>query len=165
MATHNFGEQFNKRMEELRKAGADVPKIVDEVAGLATIEAILEAQAYTPPNGDASLANSHLRTGSMHDHWETDSVYVAEHGHTVLANKMNYASFVNDGHRLDKHYVPGLVVESGFFERVPPEMGGMMVGTRTNYIKGLYMKEKAIDKYKETVEKELSKRIEERLKK
>ena len=165
MAAHIFGGQFNKRLEELRRAGADVPKIINDVASEATIAAVHEAQAYTPPNGEASLANSHLRTGSMLKHWESDSETNATNGHTVLANKMDYASYVNDGHRLDRHYVPGLVVESGFFERIPPEMGGMVVGTRTNYIKGLYMKEKAIDKYKEIVGNELPKRIEERFKK
>lgn len=165
MALHNFGEQFRKRLEELRSAGADVPKIIDEVATTATLAAIKTAQEYTPPNGDASVANSHLRTGSMLAHWGTDSEPNAINGKTVLANKMHYASFVNDGHRLDRHYVPGLVIQGGFFERIPPELGGMMVGTRKNYIKGLYMKEKAIDKYTETVEKELSKRIEERFKK
>lgn len=75
---------------------------------------------------------------------------------TALANNQEYASYVNDGHRLDKHFVPGLYVDGdGLLSRDPGRPGGMMVGTRTSYVPGLYMKEKAGERYRETVEAEL----------
>ena len=63
--------------------------------------------------------------------------------------------------RMDKHFVPGLLVDpyTGLLERVDPGMpgAGLMVGTKTAYVPGLYMKEKGVDKYKEVVEFELNK--------
>ena len=82
----------------------------------------------------------------------------------MLANNKQYASYVNDGHRVDKHYVPGLINNGGLLERVDPDVGGIMVGTKTTYVPGLYMKEKAIGKYRSVVRKELDRRVRERMK-
>ena len=41
-----FGAQCRKRLEELRKAGQDIPKIIDEVAEVATIEAVRKARDW-----------------------------------------------------------------------------------------------------------------------
>ena len=41
---------MRKRLEELRKAGENVPKIMAEVIEGATIEAVREATEKTPPN-------------------------------------------------------------------------------------------------------------------
>ena len=143
----SFGSQIRKRMEELRKAGEDVPKIMAEVAEAATIEAVRVAAENTPPNG-TSIASTNTRSGQMAEHWELDSqtkpVMTGSSAQTVLANNKQYASYVNDGHRVDKHYVPGLINNGGLLERVDPDVGGIMVGTKTTYVPGLYIKEKAI---------------------
>lgn len=80
---------------------------------------------------------------------------------TVLANNMQYSSYVNDGHRVDKHFVPGLVVNGNLLEEDPDGEGGIMVGTKTTYVKGKYMKEKAIKRYRTVVKTELNKRVRE----
>lgn len=154
-------------MEELRKAGEDVPKIMAEVAEAATIEAVRVAAENTPPNG-TSIAGTNTRSGQMAEHWELDSqtkpVMTGSSAQTVLANNKQYASYVNDGHRVDKHYVPGLINNGGLLERVDPDAGGIMVGTKTTYVPGLYIKEKAIGKYRSVVRKELDRRVRERMK-
>ena len=163
----SFGSQIRKRMEELRKAGEDVPKIMAEVAEAATIEAVRVAVENTPPNG-ASIAGTNMRSGQMAEHWQLDSrtkpVMTGSSAQTVLANNKQYASYVNDGHRVDKHYVPGLINNGGLLERVDSDVGGIMVGTQTTYVPGLYMKEKAIGKYRSVVRKELDRRVRERMK-
>lgn len=163
----SFGSQIRKRMEELRKAGEDVPKIMAEVAEAATIEAVRVAAENTPPNG-TSIAGTNTRSGQMAEHWELDSqtkpVMTGSSAQTVLANNKQYASYVNDGHRVDKHYVPGLINNGGLLERVDPDAGGIMVGTKTTYVPGLYIKEKAIGKYRSVVRKELDRRVRERMK-
>lgn len=163
----SFGSQIRKRMGELRKAGEDVPKIMAEVAEAATIEAVRVATENTPPNG-APIAGTNTRSGQMAQHWELDSqtkpVMTGGSVQTTLANNMQYASYVNDGHRMDKHFVPGLIENGGLLERVDPDVGGIMVGTKTTYVKGLYMKEKAIGKYRSVVQKELDRRVRERMK-
>lgn len=163
----SFGSQMRKRLEELRKAGADVPKIMREVAEGATIEAVRVATENTPPNG-SPLAGTNTRSGEMAQHWEVDSrtapIMTGNSAETVLANNMQYASYVNDGHRMDRHYVPGLIKNGSMLEKVDPSVGGIMVGTKTTYVQGLHMKEKAIGKYRTTVRKELDKRVRERFK-
>lgn len=77
---------------------------------------------------------------------------------------MQYASYVNDGHRLDKHFVPGLIINNGKLERLDGEWAGVMgimVGTKTSYVKGKYMRQKAIGRYRTVVRVELEKRVRE----
>ncbi len=159
-----FGAQCRKRLEELRKAQQDIPKIIDEVAEVATIEAVRKARDNTPPNGGAPLAGTNMRTGAMAAAWEKDSITTPTHGKTVLVNSQLYASYVNDGHRVDQHYVPGLYPNGGLLERVDPNVGGIVVGTQTSYVQGLFMKEKAIGKYRSTVYRMLSEKAREVLK-
>ena len=164
----SFGSQMRKRLAELNKAVKDVPKIMMEVAEGATIEAVRVAEENTPPNGGAAIAGTNMRSGQMAQHWELDSqtkpIYSGGSVRTVLANDKQYASYVNDGHRVDKHYVPGLIANGNLLERVDPDVGGIMVGTKTTYVEGLYMKQKAIGKYRDVVRNELDKRVREAFK-
>lgn len=168
----SFGSQMRKRMEELRRAGQNVPRILEEVAEGATIEAVCIATENTPPNGGAAIAGTNTRSGDMAQHWATDSQTEPMGGalsggsvfHTVLANNMQYASYVNDGHRVDKHFVPGLIINNGMLEQLDGDWAGVMgimVGTKTTYVKGKYMKEKAIGRYKTVIRNELGKRVRE----
>lgn len=163
----SFGSQIRKRLAELRKAGESIPDIMYEVAEGATIEAVRVATENTPPNGSA-IAGTNTRSGQMAQHWELDSqtrpVMTGGSAQTSLRNDMQYASYVNDGHRMDKHFVPGLIENGGLLERVDPDVGGIMVGTKTTYVPGKYMKEKAIGKYRSVVRKELDKRVREAFK-
>ena len=163
----SFGSQIRKRLAELRKAGESIPDIMYEVAEGATVEAVRVATENTPPNGSA-IAGTNTRSGQMAQHWAFDSqtkpVMTGGSAQTSLRNDMQYASYVNDGHRMDKHFVPGLIENGGLLERVDPDVGGIMVGTKTTYVPGKYMKEKAIGKYRSVVRKELDKRVREAFK-
>lgn len=160
----SFGAQMRKRLEELRKAGQDVPRIMTEVAEGATIAAVQVAAEKTPPN-DGTIAGTNMRSGDMAEHWVTDSqitpIYSGGSVRTALANNMQYASYVNDGHRVDKHFVPGLVQNGSLLERSPDGSGGLMVGTKTTYARGKYMKQAAIGKYRTVVRTELDRRVKE----
>lgn len=164
----SFGSQMRKRLAELNRAGQNVPKIMMEVAEGATIEAVRVAEENTPPNGGADIAGTNMRSGDMANHWQTDSqttpVYSGGTVKTELKNDMQYSSYVNDGHRVDKHFVPHLVINGGLLERDDNSEGGIMVGTKTTYVKGKYMKQKAIGKYRTVVRKELDKRVREAFK-
>lgn len=164
----SFGSQMRKRLRELHKAGQNVPKIMAEVAEGATIEAVRVATENTPPNGGAAIAGTNTRSGQMAQHWAADSETVPSvAGSTILttlANNMQYASYVNDGHRVDKHFVPGLIKNGSLLERAPDGKDGLMVGTQTTYLKGKYMKQKAIGKYRSVVRTELDKRVREAFK-
>ena len=101
----------------------------------------------------------------MAQHWATDSVttpvVTSESVVTELNNHMQYASYVNDGHRVGKHFVPGLIINGTLLERSPDGSGGIMVGTKTTYVKGKYMKEAGIGRYRNVIRTELDKRVKE----
>ena len=165
----SFGQATRHRFEQLRKMGQNVPKIMEEVAEGATIAAVERATELTPPNG-AAIAGTGTRTGEMAEAWTVDSVtkpvMTAASARTMLANNMQYASYVNDGHDMDEHYVPGLHIDSingGIYFDLN-QKGGIVVGTKTKYVKGKYMKQAAIGRYRKIVRMELDKRIKENFK-
>ena len=84
---------------------------------------------------------------------------------TELNNDMDYASYVNNGHRLRRHFVPGLYIDDNGLLSYDPKMaadksGGIVVGTKTRYVKGEFMVDKAKEAYEKTLISELDKEIE-----
>ena len=159
----SFGSQMRKRLAELRRAQQDIPAIIDEVAEVATMAAVEKAAENTPPNGGAKVVGPNLRSGDMAQSWATDSVTTPNRGKTLLANLQQYASYVNDGHRMDKHFTSHLAIEGGQLVGKPDGDGGLVVGTKTQYVPGLYMKEKAIGVYRDTVRRMLQQKVREAL--
>lgn len=148
------------RVRQLRQAQPQIDaKIVSACRG-AALRAIEKAVELTPPAG--GLSGAHTRTGSMKQHWASDSnanpVKKGKRYQTVLANNQEYASYVNDGHRMDRHFVPGLYIneESGLLEFDPERRGGILVGTKTKYVPGLYMAEAAEAEYIRVLQMELA---------
>ena len=162
-----FGQATRKRLEQLRKQGQNVPKIMVEVIEGATEAAVERATELTPPNGSA-ISGTGTRTGELAEAWSTDSntkaIVTGGAVKTTLANTLQYASYVNDGHRMDQHFVPGLIINGNMLEKVDPSLGGITVGTKTPYVKGKYMKQAAVGRYKNVVKKELDKRVKENFK-
>ena len=142
-------------MKRLQKAGVKVREIVIDAAKTGTMAAVETAAEHTPPNGGAPIKGVNTRTGEMSQSWATDSQTIPTvSGNTIttmLCNNKQYASYVNDGHRMDKHFTTHVAIENGMLVGKPDGTGGLMVGTKTGYIPGLYMKEKANGKYKTTV--------------
>ncbi|MDR7813383.1 HK97 gp10 family phage protein [Lacrimispora sp.] len=162
-----FGQATRKRLEQLRRQGQNVPKIMGEVMEGATIAAVERATELTPPNG-STISGTGTRSGDMAQAWELDSItkplMTGGSVRTTLANNLQYASYVNDGHRMDQHFVPGLIINGNMLEKVDPKLGGITVGTNTPYVKGKYMKQAAIGRYKNVVRRELDKRVKENFK-
>mgnify|MGYP006928869871 CR=1 FL=1 len=113
-------------------------------------------------------------TGELKAHWATDSKVEPMGGAlsggstyvTILANNKEYASYVNNGHRMNRHFVPGLYInkESGLLEYDPDAKVGIVVGTKTRYVKGEFMVDAAKEAYEKTVLSELDKEIQRLLK-
>lgn len=148
---------LQQRIQQLKKAQAELPKVLAEVAKGATMRAIEATMDATPPKaGGDRLPGVNTVTGELKAHWETDSTtnpkkigggYV-----TYLANDMEYASYVNDGHRMDRHFVPGLYVDGGQLNYDPTAKVGLVVGTKTTYVKGEFMVDKGKEAYQKAVE-------------
>ena len=148
---------LQQRLQQLKKLQADLPNVMHAAARDATMRAIEATMDATPPKaGGDRLSGVNTVTGELKAHWETDSTtnpkkigggYV-----TYLANDMEYASYVNDGHRMDRHFVPGLYVAGGQLNDDPTAKVGLVVGTKTTYVKGEFMVDKGKEAYQQAVE-------------
>lgn len=154
-----FGSSIQKRLTELQKAQKDVPLIIERTAAGATRRAVEVAVKNTPPI-TGGLKGTNMRPGAMALAWVTDSETHPVNGRTVLANNQQYASYVDKGHRMDKHFVPGLIINGGMLERAADgDNGGIMVGTKTSYVKGLYITNKARKEYRAAVREILDREV------
>jgi hypothetical protein len=162
-----FGDAIRMRIKLLEKKGADIPQILKKAQEGATLRAIETAKEKTPPNKDTPLRGTGAITGDLKSSWEEDSQATPKTEDneytTVLANNKDYASYVNDGHRMDKHFVPGLYIsDDGLLSKGDPNIvGGLMVGTKTQFVPGIFMKEAGIAKYEEVLKCELDKVLKE----
>lgn len=143
---------LEERIAQLQDVEARFPGELTAIAKGATIRAVEKAAELTPTTLD-DLSGTNTRSGDMKQHWASDSkVTPVKRGDTYvteLNNDKQYASYVNDGHRMDRHFVPGLVInpESGMLEYNPNGKGGIVVGTKTKYAEGLFMEEAAHEEY------------------
>lgn len=162
---------LEEHLRQLEQAQARLPEVLSKTAENAALRAVEAAMEKTPPTAD-SLSGTNTRSGELKQHWATDSRTKPERQGsryvTELANSKSYASFVNDGHRMDQHFVPGLYVNpyTGLLEYDPGKRGevGLMVGTKTTYVPGVHMTDAAQQAYEKTLRSELTPALEELLK-
>lgn len=164
----SYTVSLQQRLQQLKKAQADLPGLLYRTAKGATLRAIEAAQAATPPKegtGRGPYIGTNTITGELKAHWATDSRAEPQIDgtsyQTELNNGMEYASYVDQGHRMDRHFVPGLYInpESGLLEYDPSAEVGLVVGTKTRYVKGEFMVDKAKEAYEKTVLTELDREI------
>ncbi|MCI9187202.1 MAG: HK97 gp10 family phage protein [Oscillospiraceae bacterium] len=149
-----FGDALRARLEVLQTRQAGLQARLQDIARGAALRAVEEAQACTPPNGGDTLRGVNMITGELAQHWASDSqaepVQTGGRYTSLLANEKEYASYVNDGHRMDRHFVPGLYIDSrGLLSRDLSRDVGLTVGTKTGYVPGLHMKEQAVQAYED----------------
>lgn len=161
---------FEAYLAKMQRARDDLPQVVAKACKEATIRAVDAATDATPPKsntGRGPYIGTNTVTGELKAHWATDSTTEPEISGgtitTVLANDVQYASYVNDGHRMDRHFVPGLHINpyNGLLEYDPGKDVGIVVGTKTKYVKGEFMTDKAKKAYQETLEAELDAKVKE----
>lgn len=165
---------LKQRILQLKKAQANIPQIFSRVSEDATKRAVEATQDATPPKagtGRGPYIGTNAVTGEAKAHWATDSrttpIRSGEKYITTLSNNLEYISFLNDGHRMDRHFVPGLYVnpDSGLLEYDPQNKKvGIIVGTKTRYVKGEFMVDKGKETYRQTVLAELEKEVQKLLK-
>lgn len=148
---------LQERVEGLKRAQAQLPDLLADIAQEATQRAVEKAAGLTPPTG-GDLSGTNTRTGELKQHWAADSEIIpVRQGSdwvTILANDKEYASYVDQGHQMDRHFVPGLYVnpESGLLEYDPAAKVGLIVGAKTPYVPGVYMVDAAKEEYRRAVQ-------------
>ncbi|HIT02496.1 MAG TPA: HK97 gp10 family phage protein [Candidatus Enterenecus merdae] len=151
---------LDERVRLAKKQQTQVQAKLRQAAQGATLRAIEKAVALTPPTMN-DLSGANTRTGELKQRWVTDSKFKPQKRGAMYVTELNnnrpYASYVNDGHRMDKHFVPGLHVNpgSGQLEYTPGADVGIVVGTKTAYVKGKYMVEAAKEEYRRVLKQEL----------
>lgn len=172
MLQFNFKNNLKESLENLKKLSVNIQDDIRKCQEEATLIAIETATRFTPPrDDDDKIRGTGTITGDLKSSWAKDSVVKSYKKDkkfiTVLANSKPYASFVNDGHRMSKHFVPGLMINpfTGLLEKAPDGMNtGIMVGTKTTYVQGIFMKEWAIEMYKDALKKSIDLLIEDYMK-
>lgn len=159
----SYQVSLRKRLQELKKAHENLPDALYQVQKNAAQRAVEAATEATPPKA-GRLAGPNMLTGELKQHWATDSQVEPDGSGnkltSYLANNKEYASYVDQGHRMDKHFVPGLYIdENGQLARDLSAKVGLVVGTKTKYVKGEFMVDKAKDAYEKAVLAELDKEI------
>lgn len=163
---------FRAYLTKMQKAQKDFPGVLAGACKKATLRAVEATTDATPPKADTGRGpyiGANTVTGELKQHWAADSqVEPSVSGaaiQTALRNNLPYASYVNDGHRLDRHFVPGLHIneQSGLLEYDPGADVGIVVGTKTKFVKGEFMVERGKEAYSETLKEELGPRVKELL--
>lgn len=168
MLRFQMSNNFKEVLEDLKKASLNLQNDIRKCQEEATISAIEEATRLTPPrDDDDKIRGTGTITGDLKSSWGKDSItesYKKDNKYiTVLANSKFYASFVNDGHKMSKHFVPGLMINpyTGLLEKAPDGMNtGIMVGTKTTYVTGYFMVEGALEVYKRQLEQSINMMVE-----
>lgn len=150
---------LEQRVKQLQAVQPKVKEKIIQACKDATIRAVEKAAEMTPTRPD-ELRGTNTQSGTMKQDWAAKSKTTPEVSGdkytTYLNNDMPYASYVNDGHRVTRHFVPGLVInQSGVLEMNQDGTGGIVVGTKTSYVPGLHMVEAAKKVYQDTLKTEL----------
>lgn len=152
---------LERRAEQLKKRLPDIENKITSACKNATIRAVEKATELTPPTED-DLSGTNTRSGEAKQHWATDSKTDPEVSGNIYATNLNnekeYMSYVNDGHRMDRHFVPGLYINpyDDKLEYDPSKNVGLVVGTKTAYVPGIHMVDEAKKVYRETLKQELA---------
>lgn len=160
-----LGDATRRLFEKYSKVESRINRTIIQTQREATTLAIIVATENTPNDTDGKPRGLNALTGDSYLSWGEDSqpipMVIGNNYITTLANTTDYISFVNDGHILDRHFVPHLFKNSftGLLDNVYEQSGGIIVGTVTPYIPGLYMKELAIDAYQEHIYNTLGKGV------
>ena len=82
-------------------------------------------------------------TGDARAKWQTKKAYKVSNGFKAsLYNNSEYIGYINNGHRMEPHFVPGEWV-GDVFDYNPFSKEGTIMGAKTKYVKGKFMLEKA----------------------
>lgn len=99
-------------------------------------------------------------TGDAKAKWHTNKAYKVINGFSArLYNNSAYIGYINNGHRIEPHFVPG-EWEGDVFKYDPLLKKGVVMGSKTKYVKGKFMLEKASGRAEKRMIKQANLRIE-----
>lgn len=119
-------------IKELKAIPGEFDKVSEKLLNDTTSVAEVYAKDLTP-----------AVTGDAKAKWQTKKAYKVANGFRArLFNNSEYIGYINNGHRMEPHFVPGEWVGDKF-EYDPFSKDGVLMGSKTKYVKGKFMLEKA----------------------
>ena len=136
-------------IKELKQFPNEFDAIVEELLNETVDVAEVKAKDLTPTvSGDAKAK------------WKTKKAYKVGNGFKAkLFNNSKYIGYLNNGHRMAKHFVPGYWCGNEF-KYDPQAKEGVVMGSKTKYVKGKFMLEKASGSAEKYLVKAAEKKLE-----
>lgn len=171
MGIGNDLRAYSNRIKEIQR---HVRKQTKQNVKDACYEMVAKAKECTPPHEGEERGRNTV-TGNMARHW--DSTFNINNGSikVTLYNNVQYASYVENGHKMTEHFVPWLYIDGTntiarhqpaeatkrsktlswlfdiFFKRKRPNPGeplfGLVVGTKTKYVKPEHIVDKSKSRF------------------
>lgn len=99
-------------------------------------------------------------TGDAKAKWKSTKAYKVANGFRArLFNNSKHIGYINNGHRMNPHFVPGNW-NGDVFDYDPNAKEGIIMGAKTKYVKGKFMLEKASGSAEKYLVKAANKEIE-----
>lgn len=122
-------DQFIKELKQLPE---EFDKVAEKVLNETLDVAEIKVKDLTP-----------VVTGDARAKWQTKHAYkVKNEFRARLYNNSAYIGYLNNGHRMNPHFVPGYW-SGKKFEYDPNAKEGVIMGAKSKYVEGEFMLEKA----------------------
>ena len=133
---HKDFDKFLKNFENLEK---DYDLFCSQFLLKEAMKVLADTKALTP-----------VKTGDLRNRWELTQVFKTAKGYYIqIFNSLEYASYVEDGHRQQVgRFVPGIFV-GGKFVYTKGAKSGIVL--KKPFVNGFHMCRIAIDRYDDTI--------------
>ena len=166
-SSFNLSDKLKQISQSASEMSKKLKKQIQDNAVIACEAMEQAAKDHTPNKDDGKQRGFNVISNSLQDSWRAEFIKSnnsKELGEITLTNDKPYAPYVQNGHRVTKHFVPWLYKDDlgtiSYEDFHAQSMFGLVVGTKTNYVEGVDMigpAEKAFDeKFNELNEKTLS---------
>lgn len=168
--TFDLGDKLSalaKKSDECRRALSKALEGDIEQACEAMEEA---AKAATPHEGDGKKRGFNVINNSLQESWHAEYKPIRNKKHfgkITLTNSKSYAAFVQNGHKVKKHFVPWLYKDGmgtlSYETDHNQPMFGLVVGTKTPFVKGVDMVTPAVKAFNRSFDESVRKTLDKHL--
>lgn len=166
--------ELGKKLQQLAKSSLECQKTLSK-AFEQNIEQACEAmeeaaKAATPHEGDGKQRGFNVINNSLQESWKAEykpTKSKRHFGKITLTNSKYYAAFVQNGHKVKKHFVPWLYKDGmgtlSYETDHNQPVFGLVVGTKTPYVKGVDMVGPAVKAFFSSFDKDTQKVLDKHL--
>lgn len=149
--------EYKKALDDILKLKEGLSRMVYDSVLTAADEMVAKAKEVTPASDDTGV---NTQKGHLSDHWEHLTTRERDGVKSILCNPVEYASYVDEGHKMTPHFVPWLYIDdTGCISRHDPKddeaLFGLMVGTKTSQVEPENITKQATERFESVLEKEI----------